>query len=357
MANPYQDLPAQAFWRSGVVAASPFDMRDIYRRRWDIAPECRIATAGSCFAQHIARALRKHGGHVIDMEPAPAELPNVHHTHYGYSMYSARYGNIYTAQQLLQLAMEATGGLTLEDICWPTRDGRFVDALRPSVEPDGLSSPEEVLLHRRFHLKKVSEVFHQMDILVFTLGLTEGWRSRTTGTIFPLAPGVSGGVFDDSEFEFVNFDHESALSALMQFCEVIKQHRKGRNFRMILTVSPVPLTATASDQHVLLATTYSKSVLRAVAGSAVARCPDIDYFPSYEIITNPLARGVFFESNLRSVRPEGVAAVMRAFFAEHAFAGREAESARQAELTPSAAQDTALAALQCEEELLDGFRA
>ena len=38
------------------------------------------------------------------------------------------------------------------------------------------------------------------------------------------------------------------------------------NMRFILTVSPVPLVATAGSEHVLAATLYSKSVLRAVAG-------------------------------------------------------------------------------------------
>ncbi|WP_339375331.1 hypothetical protein [Paracoccus yeei] len=35
---------------------------------------------------------------------------------------------------------------------------------------------------------------------------------------------------------------------------------------MLLTVSPVPLAATTTDNQVLVPTTYSKSVLRSVAG-------------------------------------------------------------------------------------------
>ena len=42
--------------------------------------------------------------------------------------------------------------------------------------------------------------------------------------------------------------------------------RRTPKLRILLTVSPVPLTATAGDDHVLLATTYSKSVLRAGRG-------------------------------------------------------------------------------------------
>ena len=39
--------------------------------------------------------------------------------------------------------------------------------------------------------------------------------------------------------------------------------------RLVLTVSPVPLAATASGSHVLPATIYSKSVLRAAAQESV----------------------------------------------------------------------------------------
>ena len=86
---------------------------------------------------------------------------------------------------------------------------------------------------------------------------------------------------------------------------------------MLLTVSPVPLTATASDKHVLTATTYSKSVLRAVAGELYDRYADIDYFPSYEIVASPWSRGFFYESNMRSVNAGGVSVVMQTFLGEH----------------------------------------
>jgi hypothetical protein len=81
----------------------------------------------------------------------------------------------------------------------------------------------------------------------------------------------------------------------------------------LLTVSPVPLTASASADHVVAATTYSKSVLRAVAGEVRKAWDDVDYFPSYELITSPMFRGRFFEPNLRSVTEDGVAFVMRHF--------------------------------------------
>ena len=63
----------------------------------------------------------------------------------------------------------------------------------------------------------------------------------------------------------------------------------------------------------VVATTYSKSVLRAVAGDAAADDEATDYFPSYEIITGAPTRSAFFEPNMRSVAQAGVDLVLSAF--------------------------------------------
>ena len=84
--------------------------------------------------------------------------------------------------------------------------------------------------------------------------------------------------------------------------------------KCILTVSPVPLTATKSDAHVVVATMESKSILRAAAAKLFDEYNSfLDYFPSYEIINSPAFQGVWFEPNMRSVSPLGVEFVMKNF--------------------------------------------
>jgi len=339
-----------------VAQASPFSLDGIYRRKWPIPPGARIATAGSCFAQHIARHLRTNGFKVLDMEPAPVRLPTDLHQKFGFSMYSCRYGNIYTAQQLLQLAGEVAGDVEPADIVWE-KGGRFYDALRPAVEPEGLGSPEEVMEHRKHHLGRVKAMFQRMDLLIFTLGLTESWVHKASGTVYPTAPGTIAGRFDPEVHAFKNFGFVEVLRAFRQFERLVTKLRGGTPFKILLTVSPVPLTATASGRHVLQATTYSKAVLRAVAGELSGQ-DNIDYFPSYEIVTNQAARALFYEGNLRSVRPEGVATVMNTFFAEHGLAAvaarRSRLRARREEVgdgpEPAVEKD-----VQCEEAMLEAF--
>lgn len=315
MRSPYQDLPRTAYWRTGVAEQHPLKPADIYRKKFAILPTDSIATAGSCFAQHISRHLRSGGYDVLDLEPPPAGLSGKTAQDFGYLTYTCRYGNIYTSRQLLQLAQEAYGKRSPgKGIVWE-RGGRFFDALRPGVEPEGFATRREVLRHRKPHLKYVREMFDTCKVFIFTFGLTETWEDMKTGTVFPTAPGTIAGEYDPARIRFRNLTYPEVLDDFLAFRDLVKAQNP--DVRFLVTVSPVPLTATASGHHVLPATVYSKSVLRAVAGHLSDTLDDVDYFPSYEIIAAHPSRGFFFEGNLRSVSPEGVEVVMKAFGAQH----------------------------------------
>ena len=356
MRSPYEGLPAERFWRTGVAEQSVETVSGLYRKRFPIDAKTRIATAGSCFAQHIARYLRQNGYQVLDHERLPQSVPADLAQRYGYGLYSARYGNLYTVRQLLQLTREALGKFKPRNAVWE-RDGRFFDALRPGVEPNGHASAALVARHREQHLQKVRKVLAEADLFVFTLGLTEAWIDAKSGTTFPTAPGTIAGSHDPRVFAFKNFTVGEIVADFLAFRQAIRS--VNRSVRFLLTVSPVPLTATATESHVLAATTYSKSVLRAAAGELYAACEDIDYFPSYEIIATPFSGARFYEPNLRSVAADGVDAVMRVFFAEHPPTGAPQPAAttgaatggRRERRAGRSSEDDAV----CEEILLEGF--
>lgn len=312
--SPYSGLPAKAFWRTGVAERSPLSSEDLYVPRFTITKDDRIVTAGSCFAQHVGRRLRQDGYRVLDMEPLPSWVPDDVAVRFGYRLFSARYGNIYTARQLRQLFQEAFGDFEPALPVWE-RKGKYFDAQRPNVEPDGLDSEEMVREHRAHHLKQVKRALKNADIFVFTFGLTEAWVHKQTRTVYPTAPGTIAGEHKADVFSFENFD---AFEVLEDFESVLSSLRLlNPNMKFLVTVSPVPLTATASGEHVEVATCYSKATLRAVCGILLKRHKDIDYFPSYELITSQSARGVFYEPNLRSVTAAGVKAAMDLFMHAH----------------------------------------
>lgn len=310
---PYSDLPANAFWK--LCRDDPaFRIGEIYTPKARIEPGQVIATAGSCFAQNISRYLGRSDLTLAQVEPAPKGMSETVARRFGYGLYSARYGNIYTARQLRQLLDDAVSGQQHEGAVWE-RDGRFWDALRPGVEPDGLPSADEVRAHRSDHLEAVSRLFGQIDVLIFTLGLTETWCDRETGLVFPVAPGVIAGTFDPERHEFLNQTHAEVVADMEAALAALWSVRP--DAQVILTVSPVPLTATASGAHVLSATTYSKAVLRAAAGELAARHARVDYFPSYEMIAGLPFGAPQYEANLRTVREGAIDRVMQVFFAAH----------------------------------------
>ena len=350
--SPYTDRPESSFWRSAVTELSI--PRDVYKKKFLISKFDKLMTAGSCFAQHVGAALTSHGFQVIDAEPPPSDLPQWKRKEYGYDLYSARYGNIYTTLQLLQLAREALEVRDLDTIVWK-RDGRFLDALRPAIEPSGFRSVQELQAHRNHHLKRVQHCLLRMDVLIFTLGLTEAWRHRPTGRVLPVAPGVLAPEQRLDDYEFVNFGYRDNLKYLKRFLRLVEGRRSGRNpLRVVLTVSPVPLTATASNRHVLVANSYSKAVLRAVAEDLFLENPYVDYVPSFEMVTNPKLVANHYSENWRSVSRAGVATAMHCFLEQHHdFADIHQPVQDRPTLDPNDFDCEAAQAIACEEQLLD----
>ena len=348
--NPYKSYERKAFWAQAVAQSAPHALSGVYDPKFEIRATDRIATAGSCFAQHIGRALRAQGFAVLDKEPAPPFMPPDAKGKFGFGLYSARYGNIYTARQLRQTIERAEGAFRPLDEAWSDGE-RCFDPFRPNIEPEGFAGLEALRADRAHHLRMVAELVAEADLFIFTFGLTEAWRDRRDGAVYPTCPGTVAGEFDETRHEFVNFGFMEVLEDFERFREMAK--RANPDMRFLVTVSPVPLTATASGDHVLPATVYSKSVLRAVCGELRARHDDVDYFPSYELIASHPMRGMWFEANLRSVSNVGVEQVMKTFVAAMNLNGEEAPQTAPA--APAPAREPHPDDLVCEEELLAGF--
>lgn len=313
-AHPYKSLPNKAFWRRSVAALPASNVDPVGEFDVRIQPETRVATAGSCFAQHIARHLAASGYNYYVVEAGHPILPESIRTRHNYGLFSARYGNIYTTSQLWQLFQRAFGDFVPEESAWPDGDGNFVDPFRPTTQPGGYISLAELEADRRQHLAAVRTMFETLDVFVFTLGLTECWRSTVDGAVFPLCPGTEGGEFDPARYEFHNQTIDDVVNDLTSFTEALV--KVNPSAQIILTVSPVPLAATAEPgAHVLSATTYSKSVLRVAAETMRKRFAHIHYFPSYEIITGAFNRGAYYATDLRNVLETGVSHVMGLFMA------------------------------------------
>ena len=353
MTHPYKTQPDHAFWRRAMSGIPAEALDPAIATPFCIAPQDKVVTAGSCFAQHIGGMLEVIGFTHFVAEPAHPLFRPEDSRAFGYGQFSARYGNIYTARQLLQLLRRAYGEFHPAEDCWE-QDGTCIDPFRPQIQPGGFTSRQEFTLDRTRHFTAVRRLVEELDVLVFTLGLTEAWLSRKDGAAFTICPGTAGGVFNPAQHVFYNFTAQEVAADLAACIAFLRA--RNLKARVVLTVSPVPLVATArAETHVAAATFYSKSALRVAAEMVAQSLPDVAYFPSYEIImSRAFDAGSYFAPDKRSITNAGVAHVMRVFASS--FAGIGTTSLPLA-ATPSEpdtqAQIDALMQAHCDELALD----
>ena len=308
MEHPYKSAPARSFWHKALTGGGDLDLSA------PAAPLIRradhVVSAGSCFAANIVPFLESAGFTYVREERWPAVFGALAQDNFSYAKFSAGYGNIYTPRQAVQLLQRARGCFKPLEDRWPADDGSIIDPFRPGLRYRASSDAEFDALTAQ-HLRAVLAAVRQADVFIFTLGLTEAWLSNRDGAVFPACPGTVAGEFDPALHRFHNFNAAEVTQDLGALITLAREINPRLCF--VLTVSPVPLVAAAQDEHVVLATVYSKSVLRVAAAEAVQRHRGVSYFPAYEIVTGPQAPHDFFEADRRSPSQRAIRTVMRAF--------------------------------------------
>lgn len=309
--HAYQDFPRRQFW-SRAVSDLPWEQVLAGEAgKFRIAPQDRITSAGSCFAQRIATRLRERGyGYAVFESCHPLQAAQAEAL--GYGTYSCRYGNIYTLRQLRQLV----------DECFEARDpivrldraaqgDAVIDLMRPRINRIGFETDTQAVADRIHHLLRTRAMFELSDVFVYTLGLTETWWDAQHQVCYGMHPSVVTSRAWREALTPLNLDYNACVDDFARVYETLMRHNP--KLRIILTVSPVALAATHQDQHVLLATMYSKSVLRAVAGRLADELPNVAYFPSYEIFNAAQSFGQYLATDLREVNTRGVQVAMDTF--------------------------------------------
>lgn len=281
---PYKNISSFSWWprentshnlTRGIVDATPkFDISNL-----------RIMTAGSCFAQRIARSLRSRGIQIMDYEPPPPSMPEGDRVKMGFGLYSARYGNIYSVRQFTQLILRAFDEFSPEIAPWQTSASLFVDPFRPYVHADGLTSPGLVIKDQSNHLKIVRRLISDARVIIFTAGVIEVVEHVTSTAVVPVCPGNGFGQFDKNEYRILQQSHTELVNDLLRLKGALDIFNP--LCRIIFTVSPVPLIATLSGNDVASASVLSKSRIRSALDEVIRSWPAAIYFPSYEIATFP----------------------------------------------------------------------
>jgi FkbH-like protein len=233
-----------------------------------IARTDRVVTIGTGFAREVARCLRARGFRYLVTESAHPILPEQTADALHYGEQSARYGDVPTARQFLQLVRRAYGRFAPVDDVW-RRGDRYVDPFRPSIQPNGFASWRECDRDRLQHLAAVRHAFDTMDACVVTVAATDCWTSRIDGAAYPIDPAQVLGVSDPHQYVYRSFSAEEVIGDLRDAIAEIRQANPP--VRVLIAVAPTPPD---DERHATRA---------AVARLCARRSDGTGYFPLFEL--------------------------------------------------------------------------
>jgi hypothetical protein len=134
------------------------------------------------------------------------------------------------------------------------------------------------------NIRQVTKLlFDRAEVFILTLGLSEIWYDEPTGEVFWRA--VPSNRYDPARHKFRVSSVDENKANLSAILSLIRTYRP--DAKLILTLSPVALTATFRPVSCMTANAASKAILRAALDEFMRSIddPDTFYFPSYEIVT------------------------------------------------------------------------
>ena len=111
--------------------------------------------------------------------------------------------------------------------------------MRPNVTETGFASAEEARLDRLYHLSRVREMIEQMEVFVFTLGLTEAWVEPARNIVYGSHPAVFLNSIKAGGIAAINLGHDEVVEDLEYVLGLIARHNRNKAVRVILTVGPL----------------------------------------------------------------------------------------------------------------------
>jgi hypothetical protein len=173
----------------------------------------------------------------------------------------------------------------------------------------------EETLERRSLMQTVTKRIRNCRAVIVTLGLAEVWRDVKADVFVNRTPIPSLFKTEPDRYEFRLSSFAENLTNLETIHTLLSQYAHP-DVHIIVTVSPVPLMNTFSTMDIVVANTWAKSLLRAVAQEWAMAHPNIDYFPSYEIVQNS-DRAAVWETDLRHVTGPSVQHIMQLFLRKY----------------------------------------
>lgn len=239
-----------------------------------LSRDAQVFTMGSCFARNVEEALMDAGLNVltraVDIPPehysAPAR-PNAVLNKY----------NVHSIASELSRAFDSD--YSLDDSLVYLEDDRCFDPLLSHIKPN---TPEIIAAISR-QVIQLNQSLADADVVFITLGQNEAWFDEETGIYLNMPPPRAALKRYPERFSVHLSDYQDNMRALETVMQQIGEATR-KSPRIVITVSPVPMQNTLSAMDVITANSYSKSMLRTCAQALAVNYPEVDYFPSYEMV-------------------------------------------------------------------------
>ena len=260
---------------------------------------------GSCFARGIESSLTGHKIIVESAAPEFAELQPANKELSGLG-FTNKY-NTYSILNELRWALDPDAVFPQESIVQVTKTTWYDPHTNPSLALADLAET----LERRAMMQAVTKRIKHCRAVIVTLGLAEVWRDVKADVFINRTPIPSLFKTQPGRYEFHLTSFAENWANLEAIYALLTQYGHS-DVRIVVTVSPVPLMNTFSTMDIVVANTWAKSLLRAVAQEWAAAHPNVDYFPSYEIVQSS-DRAAVWERDLRHVKGAGAHHIMELF--------------------------------------------
>lgn len=270
------------------------------------SPDDPVMTIGSCFARNIESKLLALN---FDVPATKLEIPREERISEVANDILNKY-SVHSMVYEIQWAFEPPP-VSYTDLFIQVSDELWHD---PHLAPNLKPAPFGRVLERRNLAKAIFAELPRCKVVIATLGLAESWFDAKTSLHLNGAPPSKSLQREPDRFFLDVLSYEEILEGLERLREVVMKYGR-RDVRLLVTVSPVPFKASFGGDDALVANCYSKSVQRAACEAFVRRHDNVDYFPSYEIVTlsGPAA---FMPDNIH-VRPEVVEKIMERVVANY----------------------------------------
>jgi hypothetical protein len=241
-----------------------------------------VFAMGSCFAREIETALIGRGGNVVSIDDR-IDRPEFKDAR---GRQRTTFFHRYTPRSMLQefqQCFEEAAGWSEDALLFRQAKSEAVSDLN-YCSFEGADESDAAVRIRRGLARQLVRHAAKAKMVILTLGLIEAWRHKPSG-LWANAPAPGVLARHARDFELVLLDVVDTVECLETIHDLLKRRHQDGDFQLVVTVSPVPMSATFTAQDIVVANAESKAVLRAAAGAFAADRQGVHYFPSYEMVT------------------------------------------------------------------------